>query len=61
METNQVIAGLDGYMKGLCATLGQLDTAQLARIVAVLLRGPGRRARACSRWATAATATRPPT
>ncbi len=37
METNQVIAGLDGYMKGLCATLGQLDTAQLARIVAVLL------------------------
>jgi D-sedoheptulose 7-phosphate isomerase len=37
MDTNQVIAGLDGYMKGLAATLGQLDTAQLARIVAVLL------------------------
>ena len=37
METKQVIAGLDGYMKGLAATLGQLDTAELARIVAVLL------------------------
>ncbi len=37
MDTSQVIAGLDGYMKGLAATLEQLDTAQLARIVAVLL------------------------
>ena len=37
METRQVIAGLDEYMDGLCATLKQLDTAQLAQIVAVLL------------------------
>ena len=27
METSQVIAGLDKYMKGLSATLTQLDTA----------------------------------
>ena len=38
MEARQVIAGLDQYMDGLCATLKQLDTAQLARIVAVLLK-----------------------
>jgi D-sedoheptulose 7-phosphate isomerase len=38
VETKQVIAGMDEYMDGLCATLRQLDTAQLARIVAVLLR-----------------------
>ncbi len=37
METRQVIAGLDEYVKELCATLKQLDTAQLAQIVAVLL------------------------
>ena len=38
METRQVIAGINEYMAGLCATLKQLDTAQLAEIVAVLLR-----------------------
>ena len=37
METKQVIAGLNEYMDGLAATLKQLDTAQLAQIVAVLL------------------------
>ena len=38
METKQVIAGLNEYMDGLATTLKQLDTAQLAQIVAVLLK-----------------------
>jgi D-sedoheptulose 7-phosphate isomerase len=38
METKQVVAGLDEYFEGLCGTLKRLDTAQLAEIVAVLLR-----------------------
>jgi D-sedoheptulose 7-phosphate isomerase len=37
METRQVIAGLNQYFDGLCGTLKQVDTAQLAKIVAVLL------------------------
>ena len=38
METRQIIAGMNEYVEELCATLKQLDTAQLAQIVAVLLR-----------------------
>ncbi len=38
METKQVIAGLDEYFDELAATLKRVDTAQLAQIVAVLLK-----------------------
>jgi D-sedoheptulose 7-phosphate isomerase len=38
MDPKQIAAGIDSYMEGLCATLKQLDTAQLAEIVFVLLR-----------------------
>jgi D-sedoheptulose 7-phosphate isomerase len=38
LDSKQIIAGLNEYMAGLAATLSQVDTAQLAEIVAVLLR-----------------------